>query len=43
MRIKGFEILSCNAGWRDFSFLRLHTDEGVSGISEIQSTLTGGK
>ena len=26
--------MHCNAGWRDFSFLRIHTDEGISGISE---------
>jgi L-alanine-DL-glutamate epimerase-like enolase superfamily enzyme len=34
MRIKGCEILHCNAGWRDFSFLRLTTDDGISGIAE---------
>ena len=35
MKITGYEILSCDAGWRDFSFLRLTTDEGVRGISEF--------
>lgn len=34
MRITGCEILHCNAGWRDFSFLKMTTDDGVSGISE---------
>ena len=34
MRLTKAEILHCNAGWRDFSFLRLHTDEGLSGIAE---------
>lgn len=34
MRVTGCEILHCNAGWRDFSFLRLSTDEGVTGIAE---------
>ena len=34
MRLTRAEILHCNAGWRDFSFLRLHTDEGISGIAE---------
>ena len=34
MKITGCEILHCNAGWRDFSFLRLNTDEGVDGIAE---------
>ncbi|MEM7408475.1 MAG: mandelate racemase/muconate lactonizing enzyme family protein [Pseudomonadota bacterium] len=34
MRISLAEILHCDAGWRDFSFLRLHTDEGVTGIAE---------
>ena len=34
MRITGCEILHCNAGWRDFSFLKLMTDENITGISE---------
>jgi L-alanine-DL-glutamate epimerase-like enolase superfamily enzyme len=34
MRITGCEILHCNAGWRDFSFLKITTDDGLSGISE---------
>jgi len=34
MRVTGCEILHCNVGWRDFSFLKLTTDEGLAGISE---------
>ncbi|MGY9054246.1 MAG: mandelate racemase/muconate lactonizing enzyme family protein [Alphaproteobacteria bacterium] len=34
MRITGCEILHCNAGWRDFSFLKLTTDDGITGIAE---------
>ena len=34
MRITGCEILHCNAGWRDFSFLKLSTDDGITGIAE---------
>jgi L-alanine-DL-glutamate epimerase-like enolase superfamily enzyme len=34
MRLTKAEMLHCNAGWRDFSFLRLHTDTGSSGIAE---------
>ena len=34
MKIIKYEIKHCNAGWRDFSFLKIITDEGVSGISE---------
>jgi len=34
MHITGCEIRHCNAGWRDFSFLTLNTDEGISGIAE---------
>ena len=34
MKIIKHETMHCNAGWRDFSFLRIHTDEGISGISE---------
>ena len=34
MKIKAYEIKHCNAGWRDFSFLKITTDEGISGIAE---------
>ena len=34
MKITGCEMLHCDAGWRDFSFLKVMTDEGVTGISE---------
>ncbi len=34
MRVTGSEILHCNAGWRDFSYLKLKTDEGIVGIAE---------
>ena len=34
MRITGCEILHCNAGWRDFSFLKLATNDGITGIAE---------
>ena len=34
MKIISYEIKHCNAGWRDFSFLKINTDEGISGISE---------
>ncbi len=34
MRIIAIEDLHCNAGWRDFSFLKVTTDEGLVGWSE---------
>ena len=34
MRISGAETLHCDAGWRDFSFLKVTTDEGLTGIAE---------
>ena len=34
MKVTGCETLHCDAGWRDFSFLKVTTDEGVTGISE---------
>ena len=34
MRIQKLETLHANAGWRDFSFLKLTTDEGLVGWSE---------
>ena len=34
MKITGCEMLHCDAGWRDISFLKVMTDEGITGISE---------
>ena len=34
MKVTGCETLHCDAGWRDFSFLKLTTDESVAGVSE---------
>ena len=34
MKIVKIEDLHCNAGWRDFSFLKITTDEGLIGWSE---------
>jgi galactonate dehydratase len=34
VRITKIEDLHCNAGWRDFSFLKISTDEGLVGWSE---------
>ncbi len=35
MRIAKIEDLHCNAGWRDFSFLKITTDDGIVGWSEF--------
>jgi L-alanine-DL-glutamate epimerase-like enolase superfamily enzyme len=35
MKITRHEILHCNAGWRDFSFLKISSDAAVTGISEF--------
>jgi L-alanine-DL-glutamate epimerase-like enolase superfamily enzyme len=34
MKLTGYETLHCDAGWRVFSFLKLTTDTGLSGIAE---------
>jgi hypothetical protein len=31
MRVAGLEILRCDAGWRNYHFLKLTTDEGIVG------------
>jgi len=36
MKIVGFETLHCDAGWRNFSFLKVTLDNGVVGWSEYQ-------
>jgi galactonate dehydratase len=38
MRITKIEDLHCNAGWRDFSFLKISTDEGLVGWSEYMES-----
>lgn len=38
MRIKNIESLHCDAGWRNFSFLKITTDEGVTGYSEYNES-----
>lgn len=35
MKVTGLEILQCDAGWRNYSFLKLTTDGGVVGWSEF--------
>src|SRR5580692_1390824 len=35
MRIAQIEALHCNAGWRDFSFLKITTSDGLIGWSEF--------
>jgi L-alanine-DL-glutamate epimerase-like enolase superfamily enzyme len=38
MKVRTYEILRCDAGWRTFSFLKLVTDEGVVGWSEYNES-----
>src|SRR5690606_16777636 len=35
MKIKHVETLSCDAGWRNYSFLKIVTDSGIVGWSEF--------
>jgi L-alanine-DL-glutamate epimerase-like enolase superfamily enzyme len=37
MKLTGYETLHCDAGWRVFSFLKLTTDEGLTGIAEYNA------
>ena len=38
MKVKAFEILHADAGWRTFSFLKLDTDAGITGWSEFNES-----
>lgn len=38
MRITSIESLHCDAGWRVWSFLRITTDEGITGWSEYNES-----
>jgi len=35
MKVAGLEVLRCDAGWRNYHFLKLTTDEGIVGWSEF--------
>ena len=35
MKVEGLEILRCDAGWRNYHFLKVTTDAGVVGWSEF--------
>lgn len=35
MRIEGFSVLPCDFGWRTIGFLKLTTDDGITGWSEF--------
>ena len=34
MQLTGYETLHCDVGWQVFSFLKLTTDAGLTGVSE---------
>ncbi len=38
MKIRSIESLHCDAGWRVFSYLKIVTDEGLTGYSEYNET-----
>jgi galactonate dehydratase len=35
MKVTGLDVLSCDAGWRNYYFLKLSTDDGIVGWSEF--------
>jgi galactonate dehydratase len=41
MKIAKIEDLHCDAGWRDFSFLKITTDDGLVGWSEYNESYGG--
>ena len=34
-RVSGIQTLSCDAGWRNYHFVKLNTDDGIVGWSEF--------
>ncbi|MEC7675777.1 MAG: mandelate racemase/muconate lactonizing enzyme family protein, partial [Pseudomonadota bacterium] len=38
MKITHIEDLHCDAGWREFSFLKIETDAGITGWSEYNES-----
>src|ERR1700739_690892 len=35
MKVTGLDVLRCDAGWRNYYFLKLSTDDGIVGWSEF--------
>ena len=42
MKITGIDILVAGAGWRNFNFLKISTDEGLTGWSDFSEGNVGG-
>ena len=42
MKITHIEDLHCDAGWREFSFLKIETDAGITGWSEYNESYGSG-
>jgi L-alanine-DL-glutamate epimerase-like enolase superfamily enzyme len=38
MKIKSYDVFRCDAGWRNFSFLKIVTDDGIVGWSEYNES-----
>src|SRR5258708_32802743 len=38
MKVKGYEVFKCDAGWRTFSFLKIVTHDGIIGWSEYNES-----
>ncbi len=38
MKVKGYEVFRCDAGWRTFSFLKITTADGIVGWSEYNES-----
>src|SRR5258707_12669652 len=38
MKVKGYEVFKCDAGWRTFSFLKITTADGIIGWSEYNES-----
>lgn len=41
MKITAIESLHADAGWRNFDFLKISTDEGITGWSEYNESFGG--
>src|ERR1700682_6843476 len=34
-KVRSMEILSCDAGWRNYHFVKITTEDGIVGLSEF--------
>jgi hypothetical protein len=41
MKVTSVDVLSCEGGWRILNFVKIQTDEGLTGVCRVQLRAIG--